>query len=172
MTTKITVPADSTVNLHGHAGGIVSLPVTDSGSTPLVVRASVRDATRAALHHPGAAWVKSIRPAVLHLRPGQTGHIRLLLAAPRGAGSRAVTNVIFSAGPSGHGAVRLAAAVGGTLRIRGAGPARFIPTAAHRAATLTAAAPPWPAIGLAVFAVLVIAAGLIVWRQRKGVRGL
>lgn len=168
MATKLTVPADSTADLHHHAGGVVRLPVTDSGSTPLVVRASVRDATPKALHHPAASWVTGISPGTLRLAPGRTGYVTLTLKVPRGVTGTHYTNVIFTASPTGAGTVRLAASVGGTLAIRHPG---TLAVTSHPAGPGTPPARPagsswWPWLVL----VLVLASAVVAYTYVAKVR--
>lgn len=152
MSTKITVPADVTANLHGHSGGLVRVTVTDSGTTREAVTVTARDATPKALAHPAASWLAGISPRTFTLRPGQTRAVQLTVQAPRGAMGAHYTNLIFSAAPTGAGTVRLAASVGGTLKISHVGS-----LAAERPPGL-AVSPPRSPGGLGLWPVLVLAA--------------
>lgn len=168
---SLTVPADLTANLHGHAGASVMVPVRDSGTGPITVRCSVASVTAHAKAAPAVTWVRSIQPRTLTLRPGQTGYVRLTVHAPAGATGDHFVNVIFSAAPAGAGTVRLVGSVGGTLRIDNPG------TLAAPHAPLGGAASPsgdtFPGlafVAIVITAILVAAcAAKFMHRRRKGV---
>lgn len=163
---SLTVPADVTADLTGHSGATVTLTVTNSGTESLAVVPHVADITARARLHPAASWITAIEPARLRLAPGETGHVVLTVRVPAGASGTHYVNVVYAAGPIGHGPVRLAAGVGGTLRLTHPG-------------TLAAARPPaapthhgtGAPVGLiAVDAVAVLAiagAALFVWLRHR-----
>lgn len=171
MGIRITAPADSTADLHGHAGGTISMPVTNSGTVPIVVTADAETITAKAQAHPATSWITGIEPHVLHLAPGKTGHVVLTIKVPAGAHGVHFTNVLFRTGAAGHGSVKLAGGVGGTLRIVHAGtvPASY---ASPQASVPPAGGMGWlvPVVVVAVVLVAVLAMLAARLRHRGGHR--
>jgi hypothetical protein len=163
---SLTVPADVTANLAGHDGATVALPVTNSGTRAVVVRATVANLTGRARLHPGASWIASIHPAQLHLAPGHTGKVVLTVHVPAGQHGTHFVNYIFHAAPAGSGQLRLSAGVGGTLKLTHPG---TLPAPTPHAAAPVHATPPYGLIAIAAALALALA-GLALWRtlRRRG----
>jgi len=102
----VSVPGRVTVDLKGHDSAVVPFTIRDSGTQPLAVTLSAGTFTVNEQQYPGASWVTSIRPAVLHLRPGQSKTVHLTITVPPGAagthyaGIEALASV---ASPAVHG---------------------------------------------------------------------
>lgn len=164
---SITIPADATMDLRHATTANLRIPVSDSGTLPLAVTMHTETVTRLARQYPAASWAKTITPARLTLKPGQTGYFTLHVVVPHGVQGTHYLNFVAQSAPTGHGGLgQLGAGVGGTLTLLRPGfikalplhaPPRFVPP-------MTVPSFPWTLLFVAVL-VAVVALGL-------GVRGL
>lgn len=175
---RLVVPSDATVNLAHATTARASIPVSDTGSLPLRVTASVADLTRSARQFPGLSWVRSVTPRTLLLQPGQQGHFVLQLQVPAGVRGTHFVNFIARAVPAGlrgSAASRVSAGVGGTLKLVNPGRVAALPVGHLAPHYLPPAGNSHAVWVVVVLAAVVLVAGLAVagaWRWLRHRRAL
>jgi hypothetical protein len=171
---RLVIPAEAVISLNHSATATARIPVSDTGTLPLRVSASVADYTRRAQEFPGASWVTGISPSSLVIQPGQTAYFNLRIHVPPGAAGDHYTNLIARAAPAGsHGGASLSLAVGGTLRLAAPGHAvALVPHGLKPAYRPPAAAggPPWLLLGAALAVAALAAAGALLGLRRRARR--
>lgn len=112
----IRVPAVQSVQMHGQTA-VVSFPVTDTGTQPVVIAFQVANLNARALARPGATWLAL--PKGFTLQPGQTAQVRLHLHRPAGSPETVYTNLVTEAAGTAQGVVVAQVATASTIAITG-----------------------------------------------------
>jgi hypothetical protein len=164
---SLQIPAVVDAGLRGHDSVTVTLPVKDTGSSPLLIKVSVVEQTPAALAHPLHDGGLTITPAQFRIQPGVTRLVHVhITGIPDGLGVAYVAFHVSAIMPGARGShvtfgtlLETKLSVSTTGSLTGMAPK---PPAHHPAPAGT----DWPVAGGIIAASLIAATLAALWARR------